>query len=105
MGPCAVSDRRVRASSGRRTVRRLGRPRSGEVGLMAERSASTYRLRLEEAQELGRLDGRWAAAFEPLDAPIEPGGRCLGRTPAEFAWLLWENRPGNPPKGLELNAP
>ena len=54
---------------------------------MAERSASTYRLLLEEAQELGRLDGRWAAAFEPLEAPIEPGGRCLGRTAAEFARL------------------
>ena len=72
---------------------------------MAERSASTYRLMLEEAQELGRLDGRWAAAFEPLEAPIEPGGRCLGRTAAEFARLLWEDRPGNPPSGLELNAP
>ena len=67
-------------------------------------SAPTYRHLLEEARELGRLDGRFAAAFE------RPGGavaadRCLGRTPAEFARLLWDSRPGSPPAGLELNAP
>ena len=70
---------------------------------MADRSASTYRMLLEEAAELGRLDGRFAAAFET------PGGtlshHCLGRPPAEFARLLWAGRPGEPPAGLEQNAP
>lgn len=72
---------------------------------MADRSTSTYQLLLEEAFELGRLDGRFAAAFEPLGNTREPSGRCLGRTPAEFARLLWEHRPGNPPAGLEASAP
>lgn len=72
---------------------------------MAYRSAPTYRQLLAEAQELGRLDGAFAAAFERPD-PDEPGsGRCLGRTPAEFARLLWEDQPGSPPSGLEVNAP
>jgi hypothetical protein len=78
---------------------------------MAERSEPTYQQLLEEALELGRLDGRFAAAFEPT-APLQPladaagpGGRCLGRTPTEFAELLWEDRPGEPPTGLVLNAP
>jgi len=70
---------------------------------MAGCDAPTYQQLLEEAQEIGRLDGRFAAAFEA------PGGRvsdrCLGRSPADFARLLWEGRPGTPPAGLELNAP
>jgi len=70
---------------------------------MADSGTTTYGQLLDEALELGRADGRFAAAFEPESAPR--GGRCLGRTPAEFARLLWEGRPGTPPSGLELNAP
>ena len=66
-------------------------------------SGTTYLQLLEEARELGRLDGRFAAAFEPAGAVA--GDRCLGRTPAAFARLLWEDRPGLPPSGLEVNAP
>jgi hypothetical protein len=78
---------------------------------MAECSGPTYQQLLENALELGRLDGRFAAAFEPT-ASLRPitdvdasGGRCLGRTPSEFAGLLWGDRPGDPPAGLALNAP
>ncbi|WP_324276300.1 hypothetical protein [Blastococcus brunescens] len=66
--------------------------------------APTYRELLEEARELGRLDGRFAAAFEPSGAEVS-AGRCLGRTPEDFARLLWARRHGAPPVGLELNAP
>jgi len=72
---------------------------------MADNSAPTYLQLLEEAQELGRADGRFAAAFEPPGGVIAGSPRCLGRTPAEFARFLWENRPGSPPSGLEQNAP
>jgi hypothetical protein len=72
---------------------------------MAEGSAASYGQLLEEALELGRLDGRFAAAFEPLGTVVGDSPRCLGRTPGEFASLLWEDRPGSPPIGLELNAP
>ena len=68
-------------------------------------SAPTYRQLLEEAQELGRADGRFAAAFERPGTSAGSGPRCLGRTPAEFARLLWADQPGSPPSGLELNAP
>ena len=70
---------------------------------MAASAATTYQELLDEALELGRLDGRFAAEFEPAAG----GGsdRCLGRGPAEFARLLWEGQPGQPPTGLELNAP
>jgi hypothetical protein len=67
--------------------------------------ARTYQQLLEEAQELGRLDGAFAAAFEPADLSAPHSGQCLGRAPAEFARLLWEDRPGTPPSGLEVNAP
>jgi hypothetical protein len=70
---------------------------------MAGPSTPTYRQLLEEAQELGRLDGRFAGAFELPG--VQVGDRCLGRSPAEFARLLWEGRPGEPPAGLEQNAP
>jgi hypothetical protein len=72
---------------------------------MADRSTPAYQLLLEEALELGRLDGRFAADFEPPGNAHERSGRCLGRTPSEFARLLWEHRPGNSPAGLEANAP
>jgi hypothetical protein len=65
----------------------------------------TYRQLLEEAQELGRADGRFAAEFEAPGTAVGDSPRCLGRTPADFALLLWENRPGTPPSGLEHNAP
>ena len=71
---------------------------------MADRNAPTYPQLLEEARELGRVDGRFAAAFEPAGTPAG-GGWCLGREPAEFARLLWSGLPGEPPVGLELNAP
>ena len=66
-------------------------------------SGTPYRQLLVEALELGRADGRFAADFEPATTPR--GDRCLGRTPGEFAVLLWEGRRGTPPAGLELNAP
>jgi hypothetical protein len=72
---------------------------------MADSSTPTYRQLLGEAQELGRADGRFAAAFERSGTEGRCGDRCLGRTPAEFARLLWQDRPGTPPSGLEVNAP
>ena len=70
---------------------------------MEDTSAPGYRRLLEEAAELGRLDGRFAAAFELPGVPL--GDSCLGRSPAEFARLLWDGRAGEPPAGLEQNAP
>jgi hypothetical protein len=70
---------------------------------MTAMAEGSYRDLLDEAQELGRLDGRFAAAFESPGRPL--GERCLGRLPTEFAALLWEGRPGPPPAGLALNAP
>ncbi|HLM05206.1 MAG TPA: hypothetical protein VK402_08485 [Blastococcus sp.] len=69
---------------------------------MADR---TYAQLLEEAQELGRQDGAFAATLDLPETGAPTGERCLGRTPAEFARLLWEDRPGTPPSGLEVNAP
>jgi hypothetical protein len=74
------------------------------VTVVADSSSPTYRQLLEEALELGRADGRFAAAFETSGHPAEAGPRCLGRTPEEFARLLWHG-PGEPPSGLEVNAP
>jgi hypothetical protein len=71
---------------------------------VADRNAPTYRQLLEEARELGRVDGRFAAAFEPAGSPADSGW-CLGRAPDEFARLLWAGQAGEPPVGLELNAP
>jgi hypothetical protein len=72
---------------------------------MADNSAPTYLQLLEEAQELGRADGRFAAAFEPPGGVIAGSPRCLGRTPAEFARFLWENRPGSPPERSRAERP
>jgi hypothetical protein len=72
---------------------------------MAGNTTPTYVELLEEARELGRIDGRFAAAFEPSGTTVGRLERCLGRTPADFARLLWEGRPGTPPAGLEVNAP
>ena len=71
---------------------------------MTDISAPTYRELLEMAQELGRADGQFAAAFESGGTAEGSAPRCLGRTPAEFARLLW-GRAGTPPAGLEVNAP
>lgn len=68
-------------------------------------AAESYGGLLEEARELGRLDGRFAAGFQSPATSAGDGVRCLGRTPTQFAMLLWEGRPGLPPAGLELNAP
>jgi len=67
-------------------------------------SAPTYRQLLEIAQELGRSDGLFAAAFAGSGGGTGDGARCLGRTPDQFAVLLW-GRPEPPPAGLEVNAP
>jgi hypothetical protein len=72
---------------------------------MADTGATTYHQLLQEALELGRLDGRFASAFESPGAAAGSSDRCLGRAPADFARLLWEDRPGTPPSGLEANAP
>lgn len=71
---------------------------------MAGGSAPTYGQLLQEALELGRADGLFAAAFETPEATSGRPDRCLGRTPAEFARMLWA-RPGTPPIGLVVNAP
>jgi hypothetical protein len=67
-------------------------------------STPTYRQLLEIALELGRADGRFAAAFEAPGSGNGHAARCLGRSPEEFARLLW-GRPDEPPSGLEVNAP
>ena len=72
---------------------------------MAGGNAPTYGQLLQEALELGRADGVFAAAFECPGGTAGRADRCLGRTPAEFARMLWDGRPGNPPSGLEVNAP
>jgi hypothetical protein len=72
---------------------------------MVHGSAPTYQQLLEEARELGRADGRFAAAFETPGSAPGRADRCLGRTPEAFARLLWAGAPGCPPSGLELNAP
>jgi hypothetical protein len=66
--------------------------------------APTYRQLLGIALELGRTDGRFAAAFEAPGSRDGQTARCLGRSPEEFARLLW-GRPGEPPAGLQVNAP
>jgi hypothetical protein len=66
--------------------------------------APTYRQLLEIALELGRADGRFAAAFEAPGSGDGHAARCLGRSPEEFARLLW-GRPEEHPTGLEVNAP
>jgi hypothetical protein len=60
------------------------------VTVVMDQNAPTYRQLLEEAEELGRADGLLSAAFEPPRSSAGFGQRCLGRTPAEFAALVWE---------------
>lgn len=72
---------------------------------MDDGTANAYTAVLTEALEIGRADGRFAAAFEAAGQAEPSGDRCLGRSPGEFARLLWEGRPGTPPAAVELNAP
>jgi hypothetical protein len=64
-----------------------------------------YRSVLDLAYALGLADGSFAAGFEPAPAVDVAPTSCRGRSPAEFARLLWADRPGRPPAGVELNAP
>ena len=60
---------------------------------------------LRSAWELGAADGHVAAAFESPGPDAGRSGVCHGRSPAEFARLLWHGRRGMPPVGLVVNAP
>jgi hypothetical protein len=64
-----------------------------------------YQNLLHTAYVRGRDDGVFAARFEPGECMAPVGPVCQGRTPADFARALWSHRPGEPPGGLELNAP
>jgi hypothetical protein len=64
-----------------------------------------YRELLDSAYVRGWDDGSFAARFEPGEDVDPAGPVCQGRTPGDFARLLWGSRPGRPPAGLELNAP
>lgn len=59
---------------------------------------------LQVAEALGRVDGALATAFESAD-PFRAASTCRGRTPSDFALLLWGDRPGAPPAGLIVNGP
>ena len=68
-------------------------------------SAPSYPDLLEAARAFGSADG-WSAAGSGSAAPPgtdRPWGG--GRDPEDLARLLWGHRPGDPPSGLELNAP
>ena len=67
--------------------------------------ARPYLELLEVASSLGRADGCLAARFEPAGPVGPPSACCRGRDPVEFARLLWADGPGDPPNGLEMNAP
>jgi hypothetical protein len=60
---------------------------------------------LHTAYVRGWDDGSFAARFERGECIDPVGTVCQGRTPAGFARALWSSRPGEPPAGLELNAP
>jgi hypothetical protein len=72
---------------------------------MTPRPTPPYRDLLEAARLLGYSDGCWAVRVQLADLPDVPPPSCRGRSPEEFAQLLWGRRPGDPPSGLELNAP
>jgi hypothetical protein len=81
---------------------RLGAPTGVSTGHLRE---PPYWALLETAHAFGRRDGHAAARFEP-HGPVDPPSTCCrGRDPAAFARLLWGDRPGDPPSGLEVNAP
>jgi hypothetical protein len=60
---------------------------------------------LEAARVLGCADGWSAAGSGPSAPPGADHPSCGGLDPEDLARLLWGNRPGDPPAGLELNAP
>jgi hypothetical protein len=69
----------------------------------------SYPRLLAVAYELGHADGHLARDLRAEGGPgqndARAGDRCRGRAPQEFAALLWADRPGTPPAGLEVNAP
>jgi hypothetical protein len=65
---------------------------------------SPYHRLLALAYDLGRADGRFARAFEAPGSD-RSDDCCAGRTPQQFAALLWAGRPGAAPSGLGVNAP
>ena len=67
--------------------------------------AAAYRQALQLAYDLGRTDGRMAAALGLAEAPDPTGPVCRGRDAAAFAELLWGAGPGPVPSGLEVNGP
>ena len=72
---------------------------------MSAEAVPPYRDLLEAARLLGYSDGCWAVRGELPDPPGGAPPWCGGRSPEEFAQLLWGCRRGAPPSGLELNAP
>jgi hypothetical protein len=73
-----------------------------ETGLLRTPS---YPDLLRAAYALGRVDGLLAADFEPLRSARPSSACCRGREPADFARHLWDVPDGDPPAGLEANAP
>jgi hypothetical protein len=78
--------------------------RDGEHGGGVPPGAA-YRQALQLAYDLGRTDGRIAAALGLAEVPDPTGPVCRGRDAATFARLLWGAGPGPVPSGLEVNAP
>ena len=72
---------------------------------MATHDARSYLDILDAAYARGWDDGWFAAPFEPADGSHARSPVCQGRAPADFARSLWSPRPGEPPSGLEVNAP
>ena len=68
-------------------------------------AAAAYRQALQLAYDLGRTDGRLAAALGIAEPPDPTGPVCRGRDAAAFASSLWGAGPGPVPSGLEVNAP
>jgi hypothetical protein len=65
----------------------------------------SYRDLLYAAYTLGRADGQLAADLESLESAGATGACCRGSDHAEFARQLWDLPFGDPPAGLEVNAP
>jgi hypothetical protein len=64
-----------------------------------------YRQLLDRAYGIGLADGSFAVDFEPASAVDVVPTSSRGRSGEELARLLWADRPGGPPAGLEANAP
>jgi hypothetical protein len=60
---------------------------------------------LAAAYSRGWADGCFAAPFEPTDRTDSAGLASQGLSSADFARSLWGHRAGEPPAGLDLNAP